>query len=359
MPATESLALLDETGGRKLVFCRDEQAGLRALIAVNSMVAGHAGGGVRMRRYPSEQSAVRDALRLAQAMALKYAAAGMRLGGAKSVIIGDPATDKTEGLLRAFGRFVEELGGEYSAAEDVGTSDRDMLVIGETTQWLLSLPEEAGGPHDGAASTAAGVLHAIRACCQHQWGEPSVADRTVAVQGLGQVGMKLARMLAHQGAQVTVADIDPERVRVAVAELGVSHVPPEQICTLAVDVLAPCALGDAIHAGNVEAIRAQVVAGSANNVFSSADVADRLQRLGCIYAVDFIANAGGLIYDDQMVQRPRPRQFDTQRASAYLDGVFDRTLEVFELAAARDIPFWRAAEQMAERNLAAFSPKRA
>ena len=355
MSGSGTFDLLDETGGRKLVFCRDRQSGLRARIAVHNTVGRQAGGGVRMRPYPSERSAARDALRLAQAMSLNYAAEGMPLGGAKSVIIGDPARDKSDDLLRAFGRFVDQLGGEYNAAEDVGTTGQDMAVISQETQWLLSMPEDTSGPGAGPANTATGVLNAIRGCCQHVWGEPSVAGRTVAVQGLGQVGMRLARMLVRDGAQVTVADVDPQRVAAATAEFGVAHVPPDEICALAVDVLAPCALGDAINEDNVDSVQATAIAGAANNVFSSTKVADRLQERGRVYAVDFIANAGGTIYDDQMVQRPRPPQLDRQQANAYLDGIFSRTLEVFDIAAAEDVALWQAAQSIAERKLSAFS----
>jgi glutamate dehydrogenase/leucine dehydrogenase len=355
MSGSGTFDLLDETGGRKLVFCRDRQSGLRALIAVHNTVGGQAGGGVRMRPYPSERSAARDALRLAQAMSLKYAAQGMPLGGAKAVIVGDPARDKSDDLLRAFGRFVEQFGGEYNAGEDVGTTGQDMAVIGQETQWLLVMPGDASGPGAGATNTATGVLNAIRGCCQHVWGEPSVAGRTVAVQGLGQVGMRLARILVRDGALVTVADVDARRVAEAAAELGVAHVPPDEICTLDVDVLAPCALGDAVNEDNVDLVQAAVVAGAANNAFSSTKVADRLQERGRVYAVDFVANAGATIYDDQMARRPRPPRLDEQLANAYLDGIFGRILEVFDIAAAEGVALWQAARFMAERNLSAFS----
>jgi leucine dehydrogenase len=355
MTLASPIEVLDEIDGRKLVFCRDRASGLRAIIAVHSTVQGHAAGGVRMKNYASEADAARDAARLAQAMALKYAAAGMPVGGGKAVIVGDSSRDKTDRLLRAFGRFVEGLGGEYSAAEDVGTNGEDMKVLAQETSWLVSLPEESGGPGDVSRTTAQGVLFAMRACCQQVWGEPSVRGRRVAVQGLGQVGMKLTRLLAADGAQVTVADINADRVAAAVGELGVSSAAPDEIVGLATDVLAPCALGDAINERNANTVQAKVIAGAANNVFASSAVAEELEGRGQVYAVDFIANAGGIIYDDQMLQRPRPDHFDEARARAYVDGIFDRTLQVFDIAEREQVPLWRAALSLARANLASHS----
>lgn len=344
--------ILDEVHGKKLVFYRDRDSGLRAVVAVHSTVDGHAAGGLRMKPYTSDAAAARDAARLAEAMALKYAAAGMRVGGAKAVIIGDATRDKTDALLKAFGRFVEGLGGEYCAGEDVGTNGDDMKVINQETDWLVSLPEDAGGPGDVSLTTAEGVLFAMRACCRHVWGEPTVRDRSVAVQGLGQVGLKLARMLVADGAHVTVADIDAERVATAVDQLGVVSASPEAIATLPVDIFAPCALGDAVNEDNVARIEAKVVAGSANNVFSSTAVAEALERRERVYAVDFIANAGGIIYDDQMVALPRAAAFDEARARGFVEGIFDRTLQVFEGAERDDVPLWQAALSLAQANLA-------
>jgi glutamate dehydrogenase/leucine dehydrogenase len=349
-PRDGVFSLLDEVDARKLIMCRDPGTDLRAVIAIHSTVDGCAGGGIRMKPYASDLDACRDALRLASAMASKYAAAGMAVGGAKAVIIGDPATDKTPELLRSFGRFVEQQGGEYFAGEDVGTDGDDMIAMSATTDKLLSLPERAGGPGDVSVTTAAGVRHAIRACCQRVWGVPDVAGRSIGIQGLGQVGMKLARMLATDGAQLVVADVDAARAAAAAEEFRARVVGPEEICAQDVDVLAPCALGDAIDESTVKTVRARVVAGAANNVFSSATVADRLQARGVIYAVDFVANAGGIVYDDQMVQRPRAERFDETRAKHYVDGIFDRTLTVFEIADAEHVPYWQAGLILAERN---------
>jgi leucine dehydrogenase len=346
-----SFALLDEADAKKVVLCRDAATGLRGVIAIHSTTLGPAAGGLRMKPYADEAAAVRDALRLARAMTYKYAAAGIPVGGAKAVIIGDPSVDKSDALLRSFGRFIEEQGGEYSAGEDVGTNGRDMEVLAEATQWLVSLPESAGGPGDVSHTTARGVRQAIRACAQTVFGTTELDGRTVAIQGLGQVGAKLARLLAADGARLVVADVDADRAGAVADELGAQVVSPEAILETEVDIVAPCALGDAVTEHNVDRIRAAIVAGAANNVMASAAVADRLQRRGCVYAVDYIANAGGIVYDDWMIQRPRPATFDHATALARVDAIYDRTREVLDRAQADDLPYRVAAEHLAEATL--------
>jgi leucine dehydrogenase len=345
------LELLEESGGKKIVFCHDEASGLRAVIAIHSTALGPAAGGVRFKNYASLEEATVDAVRLARAMTLKYAAAGMRMGGGKAVVIGDARTDKTPALLRALGRFIEEQGGEYSGGEDVGTTGEDMEVLAEETEWLVSLPEAAGGAGDVSITTAEGVYNAIRACSRQLWGSPDVSGRRVAIQGLGQVGMKLARLLAEGGANLVVADLDQGRTSLAAERFGAEVVPTGSVCEQRVDILAPCALGDAINDSNVESIAASAIAGAANNVFSSTRVAERIEERGIVYAVDFVANAGGIVYDDQLRTRPKPTDLDREAARAYVDGIYDRTLRVFEIAAEEQVPIWRAGLRLAEENL--------
>ena len=346
-----TFSLLDEADGEKVVLCRDAETGLHGVIAIHSTKLGPAAGGLRMKPYADERDAVRDALRLARAMTYKYAAAGIPVGGAKAVIIGDPASDKSDDLLRSFGRFIEAQGGEYSAGEDVGTNGRDMEILSETTQWLVALPEGSGGPGDVSHTTARGVRQAMRACADHVFGSPELADRKVAIQGLGQVGAKLARLLANDGAQLVVADIDADRARGLASEVGAQVATPAEILETAVDIIAPCALGDAINETNVDSISASIVAGAANNVMASPAIADRLQGRGRVYAVDYIANAGGIVYDDWMIQRPRPTTFDHDAALTRVDAIYDRTRDVLRHATADNIPFRVAAERLAEVTL--------
>lgn len=321
----------------------DVSTGLRAIIAIHSTALGPAGGGVRFWPHATEQDAIEDAKRLARAMTYKYAAAGLPLGGGKAVIVGDPRTDKTEALLQAFGRAVERLNGEYYAAEDVGTTPADMEVLHRETRYLISLPERLGGPGDVAATTAQGTIEAMRACAERAWGSPDLRGRTVALQGLGAVGTHALKLLREHGARPTVTDIDGAKVRAAHADA----VPPDGIYDLDADIFAPCALGPVIDDDTIARLKAKVVCGAANTILAHPRHADELDRRGIVHAVDFIANAGGTVYDDEMVAGRR-RTFDHDRAQARVRQIFDRTKAVFALADAEGISCLRAAERLAE-----------
>src|SRR5690349_13294550 len=209
---------------KKVQLVNDTATGLRAVIAVHSTALGPAVGGLRMWTYPNEEAAIVDALRLARGMTYKYAAAGCDLGGGKAVIIGDPRTEKTEALLRAMGRAIDQMGGEYITGEDVGTTLADMEVVYSETDHVVTLPEHCGGAGDISPATARGTILAMRACAQRVWGSPELDGRTVAMQGLGVVGSEAVRMLVAEGAKVTVTDIDPEKVAEAVDKHGVASV---------------------------------------------------------------------------------------------------------------------------------------
>ena len=211
---------------KKLLLLDDADTELRAVIAIHSTALGPAGGGVRFLPYPSEKEAMVDAMRLARGMTYKYAAAGIDLGGGKAVIVGDPREDKSEALLRAFGRMVDQLGGEYYLAEDVGTTSEDAETIYKETGYVLSLPEHLGGPGDVAPLTALGSIEATRACAKRVWGIPDLAGRSVALQGLGAVGYRALRLLVESGARVVVADIEGAKVRQAQQEFGARRCQP-------------------------------------------------------------------------------------------------------------------------------------
>ncbi len=335
---------------KKVVLCNDAASGLRAVIAIHSTVLGPANGGLRMWPYATDEAAIRDALRLARGMTYKWAAAGEDRGGGKAVIVGDPRTHKSEALLRAFGRFVEQLGGEYYTGEDVGTTLDDMEIIYRETDYVATLPEHVGGVGDISPATAFGALQAMRACAKRVWGEPSLAGRTVALQGLGMCGAKALRMLLDDGARVVVADVDEEKVRAATALPGVTAVAPEAIHAQEVDVFAPFALGGVIDDGTVPELRAKVVAGSANNIFAEERHGDALDRRGIVYAVDYIANAGGAIMDAHQF---RKGGFVREQAMRAVERIFERTEEVFARADRAGISCYRAANEMAEQRIAA------
>jgi leucine dehydrogenase len=340
---------------KKVVLCNDAASGLRAVIAIHSTALGPATGGLRMWPYESEDAAVLDALRLARGMTYKYAAAGVNLGGGKAVIIGDPRRDKTEALLRAMGRFIDQLGGEYLTGEDVGTTLADMEVIYTETDHVVTLPEHCGGVGDIAPATAAGAVAATRACARRAWGSADLTGRRVALQGLGAVGSGALPLLLAEGAEVVVADVDPAKVERAVKAHGVTAVAPGDIYGQDVDVFAPYALGGVINDQTIPQLKAKVVAGSANNVLAEDRHGEELQRRGIVYAVDYIANSGGTILD---TDRLRKGGFNRDRAMANVGRIGDRIEEVFAIADADGVTYQQAADRLAERRIAALTAVR-
>jgi valine dehydrogenase (NAD+) len=337
----------------QVVFCHDRTTGLRAIIGIYSTALGPALGGTRFYPYDSEDAALADVLRLSRGMAYKNAVAGLDLGGGKAVIIGDPTTDKTPDLLRAYGRFVESLGGRNVPACDVGTYVADMDVVSETTRFATGRSEANGGAGDSSVLTAFGVFQGQRAAAQHLWGEPTLRGRTVGIAGVGKVGRILAGHLLEDGATVVVTDVNEQ----ALATLTALHPEIEAVADTAtlvtsdIDVYAPCALGGALDDTTVEALRATVVCGAANNqlvVEGEGGTADRLRERGITYAPDFLVNAGGVIQvSDEL------HGFDFERAKKGATAIFDHTLEVLETADARGITPAAAADHIAEERMAA------
>ena len=342
-------------GHKKLVMCNDADSGLRAVVAIHSTHLGPAAGGLRMWPYASEEDAILDALRLARGMTYKYAAAGVNLGGGKAVIIGDPKRDKNEALLRAFGRFVDQLGGEYITGEDVGTTLSDMEIIFTETNHVVTLPTHCGGAGDIAPATAQGCIAATKACAKRVWGTDELRGRRFTLQGLGAVGYNALRLLVKEGAQGVVTDIDPQKVDSAVQEFDVAAVAPDKIYGQDVDIFAPYALGAVINDETISQLRAKIVVGSANNIFAEERHGDELERRGIVYAVDYVANSGGTIFD---TDRLRKGGFQPARAWANVNKIYDRIEEVFALADRDHIPFYTAADRLAEQRIASLKSVR-
>ena len=332
----------------RLVVVRDAPVGLLALICIDSTRRGPADGGVRMRPYPDFAAAVTDVTRLARAMTRKWALAGEDRGGGKAVIVGDPRRDKTPALLRSFARAVDDLGGTYWAGEDVGTTLDDMAILAAETPYVATAPLTAGGAGDIAPATAAGVLHAMRACVERVWGSPSLAGRRVALQGLGACGAAALDQLVAEGAEVVVTDVDPERVAAAVARHGVAAVAPDAILDVEADVFAPFALGGVIDARAVDRLRVRVVAGSANDVLADPALERDLIDRGITYAVDVVANAGGAIMD---ADRFLPGGPDPERVAAKVAAIGERTAAVLDEAARRGVTATEVALELADRRL--------
>ncbi len=292
----QAFAEMTEMGHEQVVLCRNEATGLRAIIAVHNTVLGPALGGCRLYDYASEDDAMRDVLRLSRGMTYKAAVAGLDLGGGKAVLIGDPSMVKSEGLFRAFGRFVQSLGGRYITAEDMNTNVEDMNFIRRETKFVTGASQYEGGSGDPSPFTAWGVFHGIRACLEVVYGSPDVKGRTVAIQGVGNVGWHLARYLKEGGANIIFSDINSKQVRRAVDEFGGTVAEGDDFFRAACDVLAPCAIGGIINAQTIPMIRAPIVAGGANNVLEHEERdGESLVGRAITYAPDYVINAGGLI----------------------------------------------------------------
>jgi leucine dehydrogenase len=278
----------------EVVFIRDSDAELTGIIAIHSTARGPALGGCRMYPYAREQDAIRDVLRLSRGMTYKAALTNVKLGGGKSVVIGDPARQKTEALLRAMGRAIERLQARYIAGEDIGTNPDDMRVLRQETRAVSCLKPEDGGYGDPAPMTALGAFRAIEAGLAAARGTDRMAGVTVAVQGAGNVGLNLCRRLRTAGARVVVCDTSAERVAAARA-CGMEIVAPDAIYDVACDVFAPCAIGSTLNDDTIPRLKAAIVAGAANNQLAEARHAAMLDARGIVYLPDYVANGGGLI----------------------------------------------------------------
>ena len=336
-----------ELGHERVLFCSNPDVGLQAIIAVHSTTLGPGLGGVRMWPYSSTEEAFVDALRLSRGMTYKAAAAGLHLGGGKAVIIGDSKKDKSEELFRAFGRYVESLGGLYITAEDVGTDMEDMEIIQHETRWVTGVSPELGGGGDPSPVTAFGTLQGIKAAVQFKLGEDSLKGRSVAIQGLGSVGGYLAKYLRDEGAKIFGTDIDADAVAHARDELGVEIVPPGEILEVECDVVAPCALGAVINDTSIPKLRCKIVAGAANNQLADDRHGQELHDRGILYAPDYVINAGGLInvYNELI-------GYNREIAMRMARGIYGNMVRVFEISRAQSIPTHVAADRLAEERIA-------
>jgi leucine dehydrogenase len=341
---------LGQLGHEQVVFFNHRESALRCVIAIHSTVLGPALGGLRMWPYANEADAVRDVLRHSRDMTYKAALAGLNLGGAKAVLIGNPESDKNEALLRALGRFIGSLGGRYITAEDVGTNVDDMEMIRQETGYVVGAHQMNGGSGDPSRFTALGTLHGIRACLDSKFGDQELSRRSFAVQGAGQVGYHLTRLLREAGAKVFVTDINEERVEQVVDEYRAEAVPMSQIYDVQADVFSPCALGAVINEDTLPRLRCKIVAGGANNQLESEELGTELERRGILYAPDYAINAGGLM--NSAVELEGYSEERALRSVTRIHGIIARILQ---LSAREKIPTWQAARRLAEERLTAIS----
>jgi leucine dehydrogenase len=332
----------------QVVVCHEPEVGLRAIIALHDTTLGPGLGGIRMWRYDSDEAALTDVLRLSRGMTYKNAVAGLDLGGGKTVVVGDPRTDKSPELFRALGRFIDSLGGRYLAAEDVGTSTADAELVALETDHITGLPLARGGSGDPSPMTAWGVFCGMRAALAEAGLGDSFAGVRVAVQGAGHVGDGLVRHLLEAGAQVTVADIYADRVE-PLAALGAAVCPPDAVHAQECDVFAPCALGAVIRPETVDALRCRVVAGAANNQLLDTAMGDALHARGIVYAPDFVINAGGVIN----IAEELGRAYDAERARRSVERIEGTLAAVFARSRRDGVPPSVAADHLAEERIAA------
>lgn len=339
---------LEKDHFEQVVYGYDRFSGLKAIIALHNTALGPGFGGTRMMAYDDEQKALDDVLRLARAMTYKNAAAGINFGGGKAVIIGDPKTGKTEELLRAFGRLISSLNGRYITGVDIGTVEDDMVVISKETKCCVALPEEYGGVGSTSGATAYGLLHGMKGMAEIVYGEASLKNRSVAIQGLGNVGIMLARYLLEEGAVVIGADVSEEAVDRAGRELGLKTVPAGQIYDAEVDIFSPCALGEVLNDSTIPRLNCRIVAGAANNQLQDDQKHSRmLEERKIVYGVDYILNAGGVIANShQFIGYQQDRAYKDIRIN-----IGNNIQKVFNLAEKKQISMLEAARSLAEHRI--------
>ncbi len=332
-------------GYERVLAFRDPAAGLRGFLAIHSTALGPAVGGVRLWRYASEDEALTDVLRLSRAMTYKAALAELPCGGGKAVIIAHPELQR-DPAFEAYGGVVESLGGRFFTGPDVGIIPADLAAIARATHHVAC--GSAAGPDHSHEETALGVWHGMRACLDFAGLRRARPHRArVAIQGVGSVGLQLARLLKREGMELLVADIDPSRARQVAEELGAEVVPPDEILTARCDVLAPCALGGVITVETARQIQARIVCGCANNILATPEAGDELARRGILYAPDYLVNAGGLIAGVEFYLLKR------RDSTASLARIYDRMQQVLELAQQRGVSTARVADELAEARLRA------
>jgi len=328
----------------QLVFCNDNETGLKAIIGIHNTVLGPSLGGTRLWKYNNEMEAIRDVLRLSRGMTYKAAVAGLNLGGGKAVIIGDSKKDKNEKFMRRFGQFVNSLGGKYITAEDVGIGTQDMEWVSRETKFVTGLPGKSGDP---SPVTAFGVYNAMKASAKERWGSDSLSGKKVMVQGIGHVGEHLVKFLTEEGALVSIADINEDRLKVIAAEYKSTVVALDKVYDVDMDIYAPCALGATVNDNTLERLKCSVICGAANNQLADEKVhGEAVMKRGIVYAPDYVVNAGGLINVSTEISG-----LTQQEAMKLAGDIYNTTLNIFKIAKTENIPTYAAANKIAETRI--------
>ncbi|MCL1910101.1 MAG: NAD(P)-binding domain-containing protein [Kiritimatiellaeota bacterium] len=332
---------MNQYGHERIVFAHDAKLGLNAIIALHSTVLGPALGGTRMWNYDNEDAALFDVLRLSRGMSFKNAAAGLKLGGAKAVIIGDPAKLKTREFLRKYAEFIDQFNGKYYTAEDVNIGAQDISYMNEVTKFVSGTPEVSGNP---SPFTARGVFMGMKAGIKTKFGADSFKGMTITVQGLGSVGYDLCGQLHNDGAKLKVYDINSAAVEKAVAQFGATAISAAEVLTTECDILSPCALGAVLNPQNVGGLKCKLVGGCANNILLDHATGDALDAAGILYLPDYIVNAGGVVNCGMEIVEG---YYDAKKVWANVDKIYDTTLNIIALAKSNGISTARAADDYA------------
>lgn len=338
------IAQMSQYNHEELLFCNDNETGLKAIIAVHNTVLGPALGGTRVWAYNNEMEALNDVLRLSRGMTYKNSLAGLNLGGGKAVIIGDSRTIKSEALMRRFGKFVNSLGGNYITAEDVGISPADMVYVNMETNHVVGLPGKSGDP---SPVTARGVYMGMKACAKEQFGTDSLNGRKIAVQGVGHVGEYLVASLTKEGAEVFITDVYEPTLKRVSETYGAKVVGLDEIYDLDVDIYAPCALGATINDDTLSRLKCSIISGAANNQLKNEQVHGKMvMDKGIIYAPDFALNAGGVINCYSEVAG-----LSAEWALTKSDDIYSTISEIVKRSKNENIPTYQIANKMAEERI--------
>ncbi len=353
--ATENLTAADSTifgqlskfDHEQMVFCNDNATGLKAIICIHNTVLGPGLGGTRFYNYANETDAITDVLRLARGMSFKSSIAGLNLGGAKAVIMGDPNKLKSEAFFRKFGRFIENLNGKYITAEDVGTTIKDMEYIKMETDSVVGLSENRGGGGDPSPVTAFGVYMGMKASAKETWGSDSLSGKRIAVQGIGKVGEHLVSYLTKEGAKVYIADVNQESLARVSKEHKAEIVAKDSIYGLDVDIFAPCAMGAVLNTENINQLKVSIICGAANNQLADEVTHGQLISSKNInYAPDFLVNSGGIInvYSELV-------GYNREIAYAQTENIYQQTLEIYRKAKEDKTTTHQAALTIAQKRI--------
>jgi leucine dehydrogenase len=334
-------------GHEQVVFCNDKDTGLKAIIGIHNTVLGPALGGTRMWNYANEWEALNDVLRLSRGMSFKSSISGLNLGGGKAVIIGDAKTLKTPELMRKFGEYVHSLSGKYITAEDVGMETKDMDTVREVTPYVTGISEEKGGSGNPSPITAYGVFMGLKAASKYRFGSDNLEGKKVLVQGIGHVGEVLVQHLTESGALVTISDINEDRLHQVSSKYGAKILTGEDVYSAEVDIYAPCALGATINDATINKIKAQVIAGAANNQLANEVIHGAiLKEKGILYAPDFLINAGGVInVYSELANLTRAQVMEKT------ENIYNTSLEIFKFAETNNITTHQAAMSIAQKRI--------